>query len=82
MDKRTLLVVMGLSTTFYMAILFYVTFLMAFFNGYKVSVYCNVVNEALFEFFLFPLFILLGGYSIWQSCKAMGVKVKRKQGDD
>jgi hypothetical protein len=48
-----------------MGITMYITFLWAYFQGYKTTVLINAFGEAGFEFFFIPLMLVFGMFFVW-----------------
>jgi len=62
MNIKKGLVVIGIGALLGNSIMMYITFLMAYFQGYRAVVLVNEFNEAHFEFFFIPISIIIG---IW-----------------
>lgn len=62
--RKDLVALLGIGNLLALSIVFYITFLFAYFKDYTVKIHINLWNEALFEFVLFPICIIWGMYSI------------------
>jgi len=61
---KDVLALLGIAWLFGHSVGVYVTFLLAFFNGYRIVVTVNNSGEALFEFFMLPCTCILGWFGL------------------
>jgi len=64
MTWRFLLLCIGQGGLLASSFLLYITFLMAFLQGNELVIYTNHYGEALLEFFVLPVLIVLGMHSV------------------
>jgi len=75
MKLKYMLVLFGISCLLTSNIILYITFLNAYFHGYKTTVMINVFGEAHLEFVLLHLFLIFGFYALYQL--VFNVKIKK-----
>ena len=63
-NPKKMLSLIGITTLLANSIVLYITFLSAYFNNGKITVYINNIGESNFELILIPVTIILGSYAL------------------
>jgi len=75
---QAIIIGIGVASLISHSMVLFITFLSAYFQGYKVIIDINKFGEAHFELILIPITIILGIYSIYILFKSVSKKVPYK----
>ena len=76
-NKRNLMIIIGLAFLLSPAVILYAIFIESFFNDFKAVLEINVYGEAYVEFVFMPITILVGIWAVLQVIKKLKQETKK-----